>query len=207
MPSTSKKSAWIASKLVESTAHYSTRLVSLAVYYRIFFAGSIALLMHFTKNTDKLFPGLVHSVGKMSRDYAKYADFCLLLIRHFQNKHSAQDAKSLVIDAVRMEFESVQQILANSAGVAPSLVGVDIVLMDLKGYLENMGNNLLVQMGHQKVFNVVGEPLNWVTASLDKIARLDDVEAGLAVSNSNSQVNKNATNSSAAPEFSLDEDF
>ena len=131
MPSTSKKSAWIASKLVESTAHYSTRLVSLAVYYRIFFAGSIALLMHFTKNTDKLFPGLVHSVGKMSRDYAKYADFCLLLIRHFQNKHSAQDAKSLVVDAVRMEFESVQQILANSAGVAPSLVGVDIVLMEL----------------------------------------------------------------------------
>jgi ribonucleoside-diphosphate reductase subunit M2 len=150
MPTISQKANW-ALKWISSDRPFVERLVAFAAVEGIFFSGSFCAIYWLKKRG--LMPGLTFSNELISRDEGLHRDFAALLFRLEDNKPSADIVIQIIKEAVEIEKEFVSESLP------VALIGMNCELM--QKYIEFVADNLFVELGLQKQYNVEN-PFEWM---------------------------------------------
>lgn len=142
IPAVSKKAKW-ALKWIENTDSFETRLVAFAAVEGIFFSGSFCSI-YWLKNRG-LMPGLTFSNELISKDEGMHTDFACLLYNMSANRLNNDTINEIIKDAVEIEKEFITESLPCS------LIGMNAELM--KQYIEYCADRILVQLGHEEIYN------------------------------------------------------
>ena len=142
IPAVSKKAKW-ALKWIENTDSFETRLVAFAAVEGIFFSGSFCSI-YWLKNRG-LMPGLTFSNELISKDEGMHTDFACLLYNMSANRLDNDTINEIIKDAVEIEKEFITESLPCS------LIGMNAELM--KQYIEYCADRILVQLGHDEIYN------------------------------------------------------
>ena len=142
IPAVSKKAKW-ALKWIENTDSFETRLVAFAAVEGIFFSGSFCSI-YWLKNRG-LMPGLTFSNELISKDEGMHTDFACLLYNMSANRLDNDTINEIIKDAVEIEKEFITESLPCS------LIGMNAELM--KQYIEYCADRILVQLGHEEIYN------------------------------------------------------
>ena len=142
IPAVSKKAKW-ALKWIENTDSFETRLVAFAAVEGIFFSGSFCSI-YWLKNRG-LMPGLTFSNELISKDEGMHTDFACLLYNMSANRLDNDTINEIIKDAVEIEKEFITESLPCS------LIGMNADLM--KQYIEYCADRILVQLGHEEIYN------------------------------------------------------
>ena len=142
IPAVSKKAKW-ALKWIENTDSFETRLVAFAAVEGIFFSGSFCSI-YWLKNRG-LMPGLTFSNELISKDEGMHTDFACLLYNMSANRLDNDTINEIIKDAVEIEKEFITESLPCS------LIGMNAELM--KQYIEYCADRILVQLGHNEIYN------------------------------------------------------
>ena len=142
-PAIKQKADW-ALKWIESPS-FAERLIAFVAVEGIFFSGSFCAIFYMKKRG--LLPGLTFSNELISRDEGLHCDFAVLLHnKHLINKVPKDRIKEILISALDIERSFITESLP------VSLIGMNSKLMTQ--YLEFVTDNLLVELGCDKVFSV-----------------------------------------------------
>jgi ribonucleotide reductase beta subunit family protein with ferritin-like domain len=143
-PCISKKADW-ALKWMNPDNHFAKRLVAFACVEGIFFSGAFCSIYWLKKRG--LMPGLTFSNELISRDEALHTEFAVYLYNKLIHKLSKEDLRSIIMDAVSIEKEFINDALPCR------LIGMNSVLMNQ--YIEFVADRLLLQLGTEPVYNVI----------------------------------------------------
>jgi ribonucleoside-diphosphate reductase beta chain len=136
-----KKAEW-ATKYMDRTASFATRLMAFAVIEGVFFSGAFCCIFYF--KSRGILPGLTLSNEFISRDEGLHCAFAALLYGKLQNKLTQEEAHTLIRDAVDIEAEFITDALPCS------IIGMNSKLM--KQYIKFVADRLLVQLGYDKTY-------------------------------------------------------
>lgn len=143
-PAIKEKADW-ALKWVQSP-NFSERLIAFAAVEGIFFSGSFCSIYWLKKRG--LMPGLTFSNELISRDEGMHCDFAVHLHNHhLVHKVSKERITEILTNALDIERKFITESLP------VSLIGMNSKLMTQ--YLEFVTDRLLVELGCNKVFNVI----------------------------------------------------
>jgi ribonucleoside-diphosphate reductase beta chain len=142
VPCVAKKAQWALRWI--SQGSFNERLVAFAAVEGIFFSGSFCAIFWLKKRG--LMPGLAFANELISRDEGLHCDFACLLYKELIHKLPAKTVQEIIIDAVKIEKEFVQDSLP------VRLIGMNADLMCQ--YIEFVADRLLVALGVSKVYNV-----------------------------------------------------
>ena len=92
-------------------------------------------------------PGLTFSNELISRDESLHTEFAILLYSHITNKLSEDKVFSIIKEAVLIEKEFIIDSLPCR------LLGMNSELMSQ--YIEFVSDRILVQLGYNKIYNVI----------------------------------------------------
>jgi len=143
-PCISKKAEW-ALKWMNPENHFAKRLVAFACVEGIFFSGAFCSIYWLKKRG--LMPGLTFSNELISRDEALHTEFAVYLYNKLIHKLSKEDLHSIIMDAVSIEKEFINDALPCR------LIGMNSGLMNQ--YIEFVADRLLLQLGTEPVYNVI----------------------------------------------------
>lgn len=142
-PCIQKKAAW-ATKWIDSSESFATRLIAFAVVEGIFFSGSFCAI--YWIKTKGLLPGLCFSNALISRDEAMHQDFAVDIYNTMiKNKLPEDVVYSIVEEAVTLEMEFCCEALP------VSLIGM--CASDMSKYIKFVADRLLTQLGLEKKYN------------------------------------------------------
>lgn len=143
LPAVKKKAEW-ALKWVESDS-FVERLIAFVAVEGIFFSGSFSAI--FWLKSKGLMPGLCRANALIFKDENLHCEFAMMLLNnHIVNKPSEARIREILLSALEIEKEFITESLP------VSLIGMNSNLM--KQYLEYVTDQLLVQLGCKKEFNV-----------------------------------------------------
>jgi ribonucleoside-diphosphate reductase beta chain len=145
IPSVGQKANW-AIKWMANTNNisFAHRLVAFAIVEGVFFSGSFCAIF-WLKDQGKM-PGLTFSNELISRDEGLHTDFaCLLYRKYITNKLSQDEINAIFIEAVNIEIGFITESLPCE------LLGMNSKLM--VQYIKFVADRLMVQLGHQKIYN------------------------------------------------------
>ena len=143
IPSVGKKAKWALRWIQDEESSYATRLVAFAAVEGIFFSGSFCSIFWLKKRG--LMPGLTSSNELISRDEALHTDFACLMYSLLENKLSQHTVEKIIKDAVTIEKEFITD------SIPCRLIGMNADLMCQ--YIEFCADRILLQLGHNKVYN------------------------------------------------------
>jgi ribonucleotide reductase beta subunit family protein with ferritin-like domain len=143
-PCISKKADW-ALKWMNPENHFAKRLVAFACVEGIFFSGAFCSIYWLKKRG--LMPGLTFSNELISRDEALHTEFAVYLYNKLIHKLSKEDLRSIIMDAVSIEKEFINDALPCR------LIGMNSTLMNQ--YIEFVADRLLLQLGTEPVYHVI----------------------------------------------------
>ena len=143
-PCISKKADW-ALKWMNPDNHFAKRLVAFACVEGIFFSGAFCSIYWLKKRG--LMPGLTFSNELISRDEALHTEFAVYLYNKLVHKLSKEDLRNIIMDAVSIEKEFINDALPCR------LIGMNSTLMNQ--YIEFVADRLLLQLGTEPVYNVI----------------------------------------------------
>jgi ribonucleotide reductase beta subunit family protein with ferritin-like domain len=143
IPSVSEKARWALRWIQDKDSNYATRLVAFAAVEGIFFSGSFCSIFWLKKRG--LMPGLTSSNELISRDEALHTDFACLMYSLLENKLSQHTVAEIVKDAVKIEKAFITD------SIPCRLIGMNSELMCQ--YIEFCADRILLQLGHNKVYN------------------------------------------------------
>ena len=143
LPAVKKKADW-ALKWVSSDS-FVERLIAFVAVEGIFFSGSFSAI--FWLKSKGLMPGLCSANTLIFKDENLHCEFAInLLNNHINNRPSQQRIKEILLSALEIEKEFITE------SIPVSMIGMNSGLM--KQYLEFVVDQLLVQLGCTKEFNV-----------------------------------------------------
>ena len=145
-----KKADW-AIKWINSSHHFSERIVAFAAVEGIFFSGSFCSIYWLKKRS--LMPGLTFSNELISRDEGLHCDFACLIYKHLNQKLSQERIYEIIVNAVNIEKEFISEALP------VELIGMNSKLM--KEYIEFVADRLIYSLGYKKFFNTAN-PFEWM---------------------------------------------
>ena len=144
-PCIKKKSDWAQKWIHDNRSSFATRLVAFACVEGIFFSGAFCSIFWLKKRG--LMPGLTFSNELISRDEALHCEFAVLLYSKLVKKLSKQKIYELIKDAVEIETEFICEALPCR------LIGMNSQMMTQ--YIQFVADRLCVQLGYDKIYNVV----------------------------------------------------
>ena len=143
MPAIQKKAKWAIEWINNDS--FAERLVAFAAVEGIFFSGSFCSI--FWLKSKGIMQGLCNANSLIFKDENLHCDFAIhLLNNHLEKKLSQKRIKEIVLSALEIEKEFINEYLP------VSLFGMNSNLMIQ--YLEFVVDGLLVKMGCDKEFNV-----------------------------------------------------
>jgi ribonucleotide reductase beta subunit family protein with ferritin-like domain len=152
IPSIKRKADW-ATKWIQSTDSFATRLVAFAAVEGIFFSGSFCCI--YWLNERGVMPGLCKSNEFIARDEGMHTDFaCLLYKNYIANKLSNEKIHEIILDAVEIESEFITESLPCN------LLGMNSELM--KQYIKFVANRLILQLGHKELYPECKQPFGFM---------------------------------------------
>ena len=142
-PCIKKKADWAIKWIQDKRSSFATRLIAFACIEGIFFSGAFCSIYWLKKRG--LMPGLTFSNELISRDEALHTEFAVLLYSKLNKKVSKQKVIEIIKEAVEIEKEFICDALPCR------LIGMNSDLMCQ--YIEFVADRLIVQLGHEKVYN------------------------------------------------------
>jgi ribonucleoside-diphosphate reductase beta chain len=143
IPSVGEKAKWALRWIQDEESSYATRLIAFAAVEGIFFSGSFCSIFWLKKRG--LMSGLTSSNELISRDEGLHTDFACLMYSLLQDKLSQHIVEEIIKDAVRIEKEFITD------SIPCRLIGMNSDLMCQ--YIEFCADRILLQLGHDKVYN------------------------------------------------------
>lgn len=144
-PCIKKKSDWAQRWIHDNRSSFATRLVAFACIEGIFFSGAFCSIYWIKKRN--LLPGLTFSNELISRDEALHTEFAVLLYSRLQKKIGKARIYEIIKEAVEIETEFICDALPCR------LIGMNSVLMTQ--YIQFVADRLSLQLGYEKIYNVV----------------------------------------------------
>lgn len=152
VPGVRRKAEWAIRWIEDKQASFAQRLLAFACVEGIFFSGSFCAIFWLKKRG--LLPGLCFSNELISRDEGLHCDFaCLLFNEYCPDKPAAPDAVRLVVEAVEVEQQFVQE------SIPVPLIGMNADMMSQ--YIAFCGDRLLEAVHLPKVFQATN-PFPWM---------------------------------------------
>ena len=143
-PCIAEKASW-AFKWIESHESFAMRLIAFAIVEGVFFSGSFCSIYWLKKKN--VMPGLCASNELIARDEGAHTQFAILLYSMLENKLTESVIHNMFDEAVKIE----RRFICESLPCA--LLGMNSDLMSQ--YIKYVADRLLVQLGYNKLFNVV----------------------------------------------------
>ena len=150
-PCIKKKSDWAQKWIHDNRSSFATRLVAFACIEGIFFSGAFCSIYWLKKRG--LMPGLTFSNELISRDEALHCEFAILLYSKLQKKINKSRIHEIIKEAVEIETEFICEALPCR------LIGMNSQMMTQ--YIQFMADRLSVQLGYDKIYNVIN-PFDWM---------------------------------------------
>lgn len=144
-PCIKKKSDWAQKWIHDNRSSFATRLVAFACVEGIFFSGAFCSIFWLKKRG--LMPGLTFSNELISRDEALHCEFAILLYSKMVKKLSKAKINEIIKEAVEIETEFICEALPCR------LIGMNSLMMTQ--YIQFVADRLLVQLGYDKIYNVL----------------------------------------------------
>ena len=144
-PCIKKKSDWAQKWIHDNRSSFATRLVAFACVEGIFFSGAFCSIFWLKKRG--LMPGLTFSNELISRDEALHCEFAILLYSKLLKKINKIRIHEIIKEAVEIETEFICESLPCR------LIGMNSLLMTQ--YIQFVADRLCVQLGYEKIFNVI----------------------------------------------------
>ena len=144
------KARW-ALRWLASDAPLAQRLVAFACVEGIHFSSSFCALFWLKKRG--LMPGLTFSNELISRDEGLHTLFACTLHSQLQERCDAETIRDIVLSAVEVEKQFVEEALK------VSLIGMNA--KDMGDYVEFVADYLLVMLGCDKAFHT-SNPFDWM---------------------------------------------
>ena len=143
-PCIKKKADWAIKWINDKRSSFATRLLAFACVEGIFFSGAFCSI-YWLKKRGKM-PGLTFSNELISRDEALHTEFAILLYKKLTKKLPKKKVIEIIKEAVEIEKEFICEALPCR------LVSMNSKLMSQ--YIEFVADRLIVQIGHEKIYNV-----------------------------------------------------
>ena len=143
-PCIKKKGDWAQKWIQDKRSSFGVRLLAFACVEGIFFSGAFCSIYWLKKRG--LMPGLTFSNELISRDEALHTEFAVYLFSTLNKKPSKQKVVEIISEAVEIEKEFINEALPCR------LIGMNSTLM--AQYIEFVADRLIVQLGHDKIYNV-----------------------------------------------------
>ena len=150
IPIVRKKADW-ALKWINSDNNFSERLIGFVIVEGLFFSASFCAIYWLKKRG--LMPGLTFSNELISRDEGLHCNFGCLIYSKLSNKLSSENIYNMIKEAIEIEKEFVSESLP------VELIGMNSKLMIQ--YIEFIADRLLIQLGYEKLYNVLN-PFEWM---------------------------------------------
>jgi ribonucleoside-diphosphate reductase subunit M2 len=144
-PCIQKKATWARKWINDNRSSFAARLVAFAVVEGIFFSASFASIYWLKKRG--FMPGLTFSNQLISRDEAMHCEFAVLLYKKLFKKLQKKRVYEIIQDAVEIEKEFITE------AIPCRLIGMNDILM--KQYIEFVADRLCLQLGYDKIYNVL----------------------------------------------------
>ena len=150
-PCIKKKADWAQKWIHDNRSTFATRLVAFACVEGIFFSGAFCSIYWMKKRG--LLPGLTFSNELISRDEALHTEFAVLLYSKLVKKMNKSRIIEIIKESVDIETEFICEALPCR------LIGMNSQLMTQ--YIKFVADRLSVQLGYEKIYNVVN-PFDWM---------------------------------------------
>ena len=145
IPCIAEKSAWCLKWIEDMNASFAQRLIAFAIVEGVFFSGAFASIF-WLKERGRM-PGLAFSNELISRDEALHVEFAVLLYSKVVNRVEDKVVQDMFRDAINIEKAFITE------SIPCSMLGMNSALMCT--YIEFVADRLLVQLGYNKMYNVV----------------------------------------------------
>jgi ribonucleoside-diphosphate reductase beta chain len=147
-----QKADW-ALKWIDSTAPFSQRLFAFCIVEGLFFSGAFAAIF-WLKEKNKM-EGLCKFNKFISRDEGMHVDFAIYLYtKYIKNRLNEKIIHNIMLEAVNIEKEFIIE------SIPCRLLGMNSDLMSK--YIEYIADDLLVQLGYNRLYNVKKNPLDFM---------------------------------------------
>ena len=144
-PCIQRKASWARKWINDNRSSFAARLVAFAVVEGVFFSASFASIYWLKKRG--FMSGLTFSNELISRDEAMHCEFAVLLYKKLSKKLQKKRVYEIIQEAVEIEKEFITQ------AIPCRLIGMNDVLM--KQYIEFVADRLCLQLGYDKIYNVL----------------------------------------------------
>jgi ribonucleoside-diphosphate reductase subunit M2 len=144
-PCIKKKSDWAQKWIGDKRSSFATRLVAFACIEGIFFSGAFCSIYWLKKRG--LMPGLTFSNELISRDEALHCEFAILLYNKLLKKVGRAKIYEIIKEAVEIETEFI------CTALPCRLIGMNSSMMTQ--YIQFVADRLSVQLGYEKIYNVI----------------------------------------------------
>lgn len=151
IPCIKKKADWSLKWISDNNSSFSTRIVAFACVEGIFFSGSFCSIF-WMKKRGKL-PGLCFSNDLISRDEGIHTEFACIMYNRLSEKLPTDIINNIFKSAVDIETEFI------TSSIPCKLIGMNADMMSQ--YIRFVADRLLLQLGHQKLYNVTN-PFSWM---------------------------------------------
>lgn len=151
IPCVKRKADW-AFKWIESNAPFRQRLFAFCIIEGVFFSGAFAAI--FWLKDKNVMPGLCKFNKFISRDEGMHVDFAVFLYSMLNVKMDETVAHTIMKEAVDIEKEFIIK------SIPCRLLGINSE--NMSKYIEFIADNLLCDLGYNKIFNVKKNPLDFM---------------------------------------------
>ncbi|VDO92981.1 unnamed protein product [Soboliphyme baturini] len=103
MPFIQMRQQWVDKWIANEKYSYAQRLVALAPFENVFFAGCFAAILSLKK--QNIMPGFVAAVEKIFLDQRRHADFACHLYSYFANRPNQTIVEQMVAEAADIEVQ------------------------------------------------------------------------------------------------------
>jgi ribonucleotide reductase beta subunit family protein with ferritin-like domain len=144
IPCVKKKADWAMKWIMDKESSFSQRLVAFAIVEGIFFSGSFCAIYWIKKRG--LMPGLTSANEFIARDEGMHTETACVLYKLINERISQAKMYEILDDAIKIEKEFITESLPCD------LIGMNSSTMCQ--YIEFVADNLLVNLGYEKMYNV-----------------------------------------------------
>ena len=144
IPCVKQKADWAIKWIMDENSSFCQRLVAFSIVEGIFFSGSFCAIYWLKKRG--LMPGLTSANEFIARDEGMHTETACIIYKLINEPISQTKIYEMLDDAIKIEKEFITE------SIPCDLIGMNSVTMCQ--YIEFVADNLLVNLGYEKMYNV-----------------------------------------------------
>jgi ribonucleotide reductase beta subunit family protein with ferritin-like domain len=144
IPCVKQKADWAIKWIMDENSSFSQRLVAFAIVEGIFFSGSFCAIYWLKKRG--LMPGLTSANEFIARDEGMHTETACIIYKLINEPINQNKIFEMLDDAIKIEKQFITE------SIPCDLIGMNSVTMCQ--YIEFTADNLLVNLGYEKMYNV-----------------------------------------------------